>query len=190
VRTLRIVRLIVSLVTSCCAGSLTASAWGGNAAPGPRLAQRRASDDTGRAAGGLDLARQKAAKPVVVRYHRPADRRSDRTQWRLGRSLDDNYQSRRDTLLPGLADSDVAQRLDELLEGATASASTCDARNCGPCGRASENDLPWRHRTLRSKGKSYPFQGGSLAGSTFGFTQHEVADDAPEQLDESTGLPA
>jgi hypothetical protein len=71
-------------------------------------------------------ARRKAAaeatapKPAaVVRYRRPADRRSRPQRWAdavqtLGDLIDD-YQAWRDGLPAGLADSDVAQRLDDLI---------------------------------------------------------------------------
>jgi hypothetical protein len=66
-------------------------------------------------------ARRKASeKPVVVRYRRPADRRSKARQWDDAVStllaILDGYQDWRDSLPPGLADGATAQRLDDVLE--------------------------------------------------------------------------
>jgi hypothetical protein len=62
--------------------------------------------------------RRKAGEKLV-RYRRPADRRSKPQQWAdavetlLG--LLDGYQDWRDNLPPGLEDSATAQRIDEVL---------------------------------------------------------------------------
>ena len=69
------------------------------------------------------IARLKAAadgsKPLV-RYRRPADRRSRPQRWadavQTLADLIDDYQAWRDGLPPSLAESGIAQRLDELLE--------------------------------------------------------------------------
>ena len=57
--------------------------------------------------------------PVVVRYRRPADRRSKPAKWQdaVDTLLDvlDDYQQWRDNLPPSLADSAIADRLDEAL---------------------------------------------------------------------------
>jgi hypothetical protein len=64
--------------------------------------------------------RKASEKPVVVRYRRPADRRSKSKQWAdavdtlLG--LLDGLQDWRDNMPPGLAASLTADRLDEVLE--------------------------------------------------------------------------
>ena len=61
-----------------------------------------------------------AGKPVVrIRYRKPADRRSRPKRWAdavetLADLLDD-YQAWRDSLPASLADSAIADRLDELL---------------------------------------------------------------------------
>ena len=63
--------------------------------------------------------RKASAKPVVVRYRKPADRRSKPRQWEdaVSTLLDllDGYQDWRDNLPPGLAGSAMADRLDEVL---------------------------------------------------------------------------
>ena len=61
-----------------------------------------------------------ADKPVVrVRYRRPADRRSKPKQWHDAvqtlSDLLDGYQDWKDNLPASLADSAIADRLDELL---------------------------------------------------------------------------
>jgi hypothetical protein len=57
--------------------------------------------------------------PVVVRYRRPADRRSKPQRWADAvetlAELLDGYQDWRDNLPAGLADSALADRLDEVL---------------------------------------------------------------------------
>jgi hypothetical protein len=65
-------------------------------------------------------ARRKAAeKPVVVRYRRPADRRSRPQRWQAAvemlAGLLDGYQDWRDNLPAGLAETALADRLDEVL---------------------------------------------------------------------------
>jgi hypothetical protein len=65
-------------------------------------------------------AEAKAQKPpVVVRYRRPADKRSRPERWadavQTMADLLDDYQGWRDALPAGLADSAIADRLDELL---------------------------------------------------------------------------
>jgi hypothetical protein len=56
----------------------------------------------------------------VVRYRRRADRRSKPQRWADAvetlADLIDSYQAWRDGLPPALADSDIAQRLDGVLE--------------------------------------------------------------------------
>ena len=63
--------------------------------------------------------RQKAAKPMVVRYRRPDDRRSRPKRWQYAvdtlTDLLDDYQAWRDSLPANLADSAIADQLDELL---------------------------------------------------------------------------
>ena len=65
-------------------------------------------------------AETEAAAPVVkIRYRRPADRRSRPARWQdavetLADQLD-SYQAWRDSLPAGLQDSEIADRLDELL---------------------------------------------------------------------------
>jgi hypothetical protein len=63
--------------------------------------------------------RLKAAKPVVVRYRRPADRRSKPKRWAdaVQTLLDmlDGYQDRLDNLPAGLADTAIADKLDAVL---------------------------------------------------------------------------
>jgi hypothetical protein len=59
--------------------------------------------------------------PVVrLRYRRPADRRSRPQRWAEAvetlADLIDDYQSWRDSLPTGVADSYLAQRLDDLIE--------------------------------------------------------------------------
>jgi len=58
--------------------------------------------------------------PVVVRYRRPADRRSKPQQWADATDtlldLLDGWQAWRDNLPPGLADSATAQALDAVLD--------------------------------------------------------------------------
>jgi hypothetical protein len=65
-------------------------------------------------------ARLRAANPVVVRYRRPTDRRTRPQQWKAAvdtlTDLLDGYQAWRDSVPHGLAGSDVAQRLDDVLE--------------------------------------------------------------------------
>jgi hypothetical protein len=86
--------------------------------PAERTAARR---ERLKAAGLKQAWVGKEDKPaVVVRYRRPADRRSRPKRWQdavdtLADLLDD-YQAWRDGLPAGLADSDVAQRLDDVLE--------------------------------------------------------------------------
>ena len=64
--------------------------------------------------------RKATEKPVVVRYRKPADRRSKPKRWTdavetlLG--MLDGYQGWRDNLPDGLADSAIAERLDAVLE--------------------------------------------------------------------------
>jgi hypothetical protein len=63
--------------------------------------------------------RKAIEKPVVVRYRRPADRRSKAKQWDdavdalLG--ILDGYQEWRDNMPGGVSDSATAQRLDDML---------------------------------------------------------------------------
>jgi hypothetical protein len=58
--------------------------------------------------------------PVVVRYRRPADRRSKQKLWADAvetlLTVLDGYQGWRDNLPAGLADSAAADRLDAVLE--------------------------------------------------------------------------
>jgi hypothetical protein len=59
--------------------------------------------------------------PIVrIRYRRPADRRSKPQRWADAvetlADLIDAYQVWRDILPPALADSDIAQRLDDVIE--------------------------------------------------------------------------
>jgi hypothetical protein len=63
--------------------------------------------------------RKASEKPVVVRYRRPADRRSKAKQWDdavdtlLG--ILDGYQEWRDNMPAGVSDSATAQHLDDVL---------------------------------------------------------------------------
>jgi hypothetical protein len=62
-----------------------------------------------------------ASKPaVVVRYRRPADKRSRPQRWadavQMLADLIDDYQAWRDGLPPSLAGSEIADRLDEVLQ--------------------------------------------------------------------------
>jgi hypothetical protein len=63
-------------------------------------------------------ARRKAGERLV-QYRRPADRRRRPERWRAAVTellgILDDYQDWRDNLPPGLADSAVAQRLDDVL---------------------------------------------------------------------------
>ena len=63
--------------------------------------------------------RKASEKPVVVRYRKPADRRSKPQQWddAVSTLLDllDGYQDWRDRLPAGLDGSVTADRLDEVL---------------------------------------------------------------------------
>ena len=63
--------------------------------------------------------RKASEKPIVVRYRRPADRRSKPKQWddAVSTLLDilDGYQTWRDGMPAGVADSVTAERLDEVL---------------------------------------------------------------------------
>ncbi len=90
--------------------------------PGPPPRGDHALTPAERSAGYRE--RRKAAAvtgkpPVVVRYRRPADRRSKPQQWADATNtlLDvlDAYQAWRDNLPPGLANSATADRLDEVL---------------------------------------------------------------------------
>jgi hypothetical protein len=64
--------------------------------------------------------RLKAERPVVVRFRKPADRRSRQQQWadavQTLLSVLDAYQDWRDALPPGVAESPTADRLDAVLE--------------------------------------------------------------------------
>jgi hypothetical protein len=63
--------------------------------------------------------RKASEKPVVLRYRRPADRRSKAKQWNdavdtlLG--ILDGYQAWRDNMPTGVSDSATAQHLDDVL---------------------------------------------------------------------------
>jgi len=63
--------------------------------------------------------RKASEKPVVVRFRRPADRRSKAKQWDdaadtlLG--ILDGYQEWRDNMPAGVSDSATAERLDDVL---------------------------------------------------------------------------
>jgi hypothetical protein len=64
--------------------------------------------------------RRKASdKPAVVRYRRPADRRSKAKQWDDAvdtlLTILDRYQEWRDNMPAGVSDSATAQRLDDVL---------------------------------------------------------------------------
>ena len=93
--------------------------------PGPKPRGDHALTPAERAAAYRE--RRKAAAlaaptkpPVVVRYRRPADRRSRPQRWAEAvetlADLIDAYQVWRDILPPELADSDIAQRLDDVIE--------------------------------------------------------------------------
>ena len=93
--------------------------------PGPKPRGDHALTPAERAAAYRE--RRKAAAlatptkpPVVVRYRRPADRRSKPQRWADAvetlADLLDGYQDWRDNLPAGLADSALADRLDEVLE--------------------------------------------------------------------------
>ena len=64
--------------------------------------------------------RKATEKPIVIRYRKPTDRRSRPKQWAdaVATLLEmlDRYQEWRDNLPPGLVDSTIAERLDEVLE--------------------------------------------------------------------------
>ena len=64
--------------------------------------------------------RKASAKPVVVRYRKPADRRSKPRQWEDAVNtlleLLEGYQDWRDNLPPALGGSVTAERLDAVLE--------------------------------------------------------------------------
>jgi hypothetical protein len=62
--------------------------------------------------------RKASEKPVVVRYHRPADRHSKAKQWDDAVDTQlrilDGYQEWRDNMPAGVSDSATAQRLDDV----------------------------------------------------------------------------
>jgi hypothetical protein len=66
------------------------------------------------------VAAEPTKPPVVVRYRRPADRRSRPQQWddavQTLADLLDRFQEWRDNLPPGLASSATAEALDAVLE--------------------------------------------------------------------------
>src|ERR1700691_5125701 len=67
-----------------------------------------------------DRERRKASeKPAVVRYRRPADRRSKAKQWDDAvdtlLAILDGYQEWRDNMPAGVSDSATAHRLDDVL---------------------------------------------------------------------------
>jgi hypothetical protein len=63
--------------------------------------------------------RKASEKPAVVRYHRPADRRSKAKQWDDAvdtlLAILEGYQEWRDNMPAGVSDSATAQRLDDVL---------------------------------------------------------------------------
>lgn len=91
--------------------------------PGPKPRGDHALTPAERAAAYRE--RRKAATlaapkpPVVVRYRRPADRRSKSRRWADAVEtlveLLDGYQDWRDNLPAALTDSAIAERLDEVL---------------------------------------------------------------------------
>jgi hypothetical protein len=87
--------------------------------PGPKPRGDHALTDAERAAA-YRARRKAAAKPVVVRYRRPADRRSKPQRWADATDtlmdILDGYQDWRDNMPAGLADSATAQRIGEVLE--------------------------------------------------------------------------
>ncbi len=88
--------------------------------PGPKPIGERAMTPAERQARRRAVLAVTAKPPVKVIYRRPADRRSKPQRWAaaveaLSYILDD-YQNWRDSLPPGLEDSAIAQRLDDVLE--------------------------------------------------------------------------
>jgi hypothetical protein len=87
--------------------------------PGPKPRGDHAMSDAERSAAYR--VRLKAAAPAAkVRYRRSADRRSKPQRWQDAvetlADLLDGYQAWRDALPASLADSEIAGRLDEMLQ--------------------------------------------------------------------------
>jgi hypothetical protein len=93
--------------------------------PGPPPRGDRAATPAERSAAyrarrKATVAAAPAKPPVVVRYRRPADRRSRPEQWadavQILADLLDQFQEWRDNLPSGLANSAMAEALDAVLE--------------------------------------------------------------------------
>ena len=92
--------------------------------PGPPPRGDRAATPAERSAAYRARRKVTAAaaptKPVVVRYRRPADRRSRPERWadavQTLADMLDRFQTWRDNLPSGLADSPTAEALDAVLE--------------------------------------------------------------------------
>jgi hypothetical protein len=90
------------------------------AAMGPRGERAMSVAERSAAYRARRKAEAEASAPVVrIRYRKPADKRSRPKRWQDAvetlADLLDEYQARRGSLPAGLQDSEIADRLDELL---------------------------------------------------------------------------